>query len=97
MEIEDVHRPIRRRRPAPMNERQRFVARLAAGPLLADGGLGTLLYSRGVPQRACLDELVVTRPDLIGAIHREYLEAGADILETNTFNANAVSLSDYGM
>ena len=43
------------------------------------------------------DLLTLTQPDIIAGIHREYLEAGADILETNTFNANAVSLSDYGM
>ena len=43
------------------------------------------------------DLLTLTQPDIIATIHREYLEAGADIIETNTFNANAVSLSDYGM
>ncbi|WP_205304960.1 methionine synthase [Nocardioides sp. 616] len=43
------------------------------------------------------DLLTLTQPDIIAAIHREYLDAGADIIETNTFNANAVSLSDYGM
>src|SRR4029079_10508125 len=43
------------------------------------------------------DLLTLTQPDIIAGIHREYLEAGADIIETNTFNANAVSLSDYGM
>src|SRR5512147_1541445 len=43
------------------------------------------------------DLLTLTQPDIIAGIHREYLEAGADIIETNTFNANAISLSDYGM
>ena len=43
------------------------------------------------------DLLTLTQPHIIDGIHREYLEAGADILETNTFNANAISLSDYGM
>src|SRR6478735_4260043 len=43
------------------------------------------------------DLLTLTAPEIIGGIHREYLEAGADIIETNTFNANAISLSDYGM
>src|SRR4051812_42570185 len=43
------------------------------------------------------DLLTLTQPDIIAGIHREYLEAGADILETNTFNANKVSLADYGM
>ena len=80
-----------------MNERQRFRDRLARGPLLADGGMGTLLFSRGVPQRACLDELVASRPDLIGAIHREYIEAGADLIETATFGANRFRLAGYGL
>ncbi len=80
-----------------MNPRQRFRDRLAAGAILADGGLGTLLFSRGIPQRACLDELPTTRPDLIGAIHREYLEAGADMVETASFGANRVRLAEYGL
>ena len=55
------------------------------------------LFSRGIPQRASLDELVATRPDLIGAIHREYLEAGADIIETATFGANRIRLAPHGL
>ncbi len=43
------------------------------------------------------DLLTLTQPDIIAGIHREYLEAGADIIETNTFNANSVSLADYGL
>jgi homocysteine S-methyltransferase len=77
--------------------RDRFRERLAAGPLLADGAMGTLLFSRGIPQRAVLDELVATRPELIGAIHREYLAAGADIIETSTFGANRIRLAPYGL
>jgi methionine synthase I (cobalamin-dependent)/5,10-methylenetetrahydrofolate reductase len=59
--------------------------------------MGTLLYSRGIPQRASLDELVATRPELIGAIHREYLAAGADIIETATFGANRIRLAPFGL
>ena len=77
--------------------RARFRERLAAGPLLADGAMGTLLFSRGIPQRAVLDELVATRPDLIGAIHREYLAVGSDIIETATFGANRVRLAPHGL
>ncbi|HEY7589482.1 MAG TPA: bifunctional homocysteine S-methyltransferase/methylenetetrahydrofolate reductase [Candidatus Limnocylindrales bacterium] len=80
-----------------MNERDRFTGRLAAGPLLGDGAMGTLLHSRGIPQRACLDELATTRPDLVGAIHREYLDAGADIIETATFGANRIRLAGFGL
>ncbi len=77
--------------------RTRFAARLAAGPLLADGGMGTLLFSRGTPQRACLDELAATRSDLVATIHREYLEAGADLIETLTFGANRMRLGGFGL
>jgi methionine synthase I (cobalamin-dependent)/5,10-methylenetetrahydrofolate reductase len=80
-----------------VNERERLLERLATRPLLADGGMGTLLFSRGLPQRACLDELATTRPDLIGSIHREYLEAGADIIETASFGANRLRLAAYGL
>ena len=77
--------------------RARFRERLAGGPLLADGAMGTLLFSRGIPQRAVLDDLVASRPDLIGAIHREYLDVGADIIETATFGANRVRLAPHGL
>jgi homocysteine S-methyltransferase len=77
--------------------RDRFASRLAAAPLLADGGMGTLLFSRGIPQRACLDELATSRPDLVGTLHREYLDAGADLVETLTFGANRFRLDAYGL
>ena len=77
--------------------RARLAARLADRPLLADGGMGTLLFSRGIPQRACLDELVATRPDLVATIHREYLDAGADLIETLTFGANRSRLEGFGL
>ena len=80
-----------------MDARTRLHERLAAGPLLADGAMGTLLFARGIPQRAVLDELVATRPELIGAIHREYLAAGADIIATATFGANRPRLAPFGL
>ncbi len=77
--------------------RQRFRDRLAARPILVDGGLGTLLFSRGVPQRACLEELVTTHPEMVGAAHREYLEAGAELIETLSFGANRQRLASWGL
>lgn len=62
-----------------------------------DGAMGTLLYARGVFVNVCYDELNVTQPDLVRKIHAEYVNAGADILETNTFGANPVKLSSYGL
>src|SRR5688572_11676708 len=77
--------------------RRAFAARLQRGPLLLDGAMGTLLFSRGVPQRASLDELVQGRPDLVGTIHREYIVAGADAIETNSFGANRFRLAPFGL
>ncbi len=59
--------------------------------------MGTLLFSRGIPQRASLDELVESHPDIVSAIHREYVAAGADIIETCTFGANRLRLAPYGL
>jgi len=83
--------------PGSLTERERFRIRLRRRPLLLDGAMGTLLYSRGIPQRACLDELVLTRPDVISTIHREYIEAGADAIETDSFGANRFRLAEYGL
>ena len=77
--------------------RRSFAERLAARPLLLDGAMGTLLFSRGVPQRASLDELVLSRPELVTAVHREYIAAGAEIIETDTFGANRVRLGPLGL
>jgi hypothetical protein len=55
------------------------------------------LFSRGVPQRACLEELVTTHPDMVGAAHREYLQAGAELIETLTFGANRQRLAAWGL
>ncbi len=77
--------------------RRAFVERLAARPLLLDGAMGTLLFSRGIPQRASLDELVESHPDVVSAIHREYVIAGADIIETDTFGANRLRLAPFGL
>jgi methionine synthase I (cobalamin-dependent)/5,10-methylenetetrahydrofolate reductase len=65
--------------------------------MLVDGGMGTLLFSRGVPQRACLEELVTSHPEMVGAAHREYLEAGAELIETLSFGANRHRLAAWGL
>ena len=72
-----------------------FLDRLAQGPLLADGAMGTLLFERGIPFERCFDELNVSHSALIEEIHREYLLAGAELIETNTFGANAVRLAAH--
>jgi methionine synthase / methylenetetrahydrofolate reductase(NADPH) len=64
---------------------------------LLDGAMGTLLYERGVFLNVCYDELSLSRPRLVEGIHREYVLAGARIVETNTFGANPVKLSSFGL
>src|SRR5438309_2471526 len=78
--------------------RSAFFNRLAEGtPILFDGGMGTQLYAHGVPFHRCFDELNLLQPDLVQAIHREYIAAGAEVVETNTFSANRVALAAYGL
>ncbi|MGI9263352.1 MAG: methionine synthase, partial [Gammaproteobacteria bacterium] len=92
--------------------RQRLVELLARRILVLDGAMGTAIQSEGLDEDAFRGErfadwpsdlqgnndlLSLTRPDLITRIHRDYLEAGADILETNTFNSTRISQADYGM
>src|SRR3989440_7945980 len=74
-----------------------LLERLQQRPLLCDGAMGTLLYARGVTYEECFDALNLTRPELIQGIHREYISAGAQIIETNTFGANRVKLEAYGL
>src|SRR2546423_3543559 len=76
---------------------QEFLTRLKASPMLCDGAMGTLLYSKGIFINRCYDELNISQPDLIRAIHHEYLQAGAEIIETNTFGGNAVRLERHGL
>mgnify|MGYP001600150736 CR=1 FL=1 len=64
---------------------------------VADGAMGTMLYARGAFLNVCYDELSVLRPDLVGDIHRDYVRAGAELVETNTFGANPVKLAHYGL
>ena len=72
-------------------------ARLARGPLVCDGAMGTLLYARGVPFDQSFDALNLTRRELVLTVHLDYLRAGAEMIETNTFGANPVRLAAYGL
>jgi homocysteine S-methyltransferase len=69
----------------------------SAIPLLADGAMGTILHSRGVHFDRCFDEINLSQPALVGDIHREYIEAGAQIIFTNTFGANRYKLAEHGL
>jgi len=65
--------------------------------VLCDGAMGTMLYARGVFIHRCYDELNLSQPELVRAIHEEYLQAGAEILETNTFGGNRYRLERHGL
>jgi homocysteine S-methyltransferase len=74
-----------------------ILARIKQSPVLCDGAMGTLLYAKGVFINRCYDELNLSQPDLIRAIHHDYLQAGAEIIETNTFGANAFRLARHSI
>jgi methionine synthase I (cobalamin-dependent)/5,10-methylenetetrahydrofolate reductase len=74
-----------------------LLARIKQSPALCDGAMGTLLYSKGVFINRCYDELNLSQPDLIRAAHHDYLQAGAEIIETNTFGANSFRLARYSL
>ena len=74
-----------------------FLARLKASPVLCDGAMGTLLYEKGIFINRCYDELNVSQPDLIRGLHHEYLQAGAEVIETNTFGGNSFRLERHGL
>ncbi len=73
-----------------------FLERLMREPLLADGAMGTLLYERGISFDRSFDLLNLTEPERVRAIHREYIQAGADVIETNTFGGNRHRLAAHG-
>lgn len=74
-----------------------FIDRIRSGSLLCDGAMGTYIYARGGEMESCFDELNLSNPDEVMAIHREYIAAGADIIETNTFGANWFKLEQHGL
>ncbi len=65
--------------------------------VIFDGAMGTMLYSRGVFINQCYDELNLRSPELVGEVHEAYVDAGAEVLETNSFGANRLKLSQYGL
>ncbi|HLJ88252.1 MAG TPA: bifunctional homocysteine S-methyltransferase/methylenetetrahydrofolate reductase [Candidatus Angelobacter sp.] len=76
---------------------QDLISRLKQGPVLCDGAIGTLLYAKGIFINRCYDELNLTQPDLIYGIHQDYLNSGAEIIETNTFGGNSHRLERHGL
>src|SRR5690349_2200519 len=79
--------------PRPKEFRKQLLSRV----MVADGAMGTILYSKGVFINRCFDELNLSSPALVKETHQEYVKAGAEILETNTFGANRTRLAAFGL
>ncbi len=75
----------------------KFLTRLEQGPLLNDGAMGTMLYAKVPGFKQCFDELNLSNPAVVAEIHRDYINAGAEMVETNTFGANRIKLAEYGL
>ena len=74
-----------------------FLEALANGPLVVDGAMGSQLFERGILYNACLEELNISRAELVKRVHEDYVRAGANVIETNTFGANAMRLDKHGL
>lgn len=74
-----------------------LLRRLEEAPLICDGAMGTMLYNKGVFINRCYDEINLTQPELVAEVHRDYVQAGAEVIETNTFGANPVQLERHGL
>jgi len=74
-----------------------FLSRIKQSPVLCDGAMGTLLYAKGIFINRSYDELNLSQPDLIRSVHHDYLQAGAEIIETNTFGGNSFRLGRHSL
>ena len=74
-----------------------ILERISEHPLIFDGAMGTMIYSKGVFINTCYEHLCITSPKLIAGIHQEYADAGADVIETNSFGANRLKLQGHGL
>lgn len=74
-----------------------FLDALKRRPMLADGGIGTLLYSRGATSEACFEHLNLTRQETVQQLHVDYINAGAEIIETNSFSGNRIKLANASL
>src|SRR5271157_1871646 len=74
-----------------------FLDRLALGPILCDGAMGTMLHARGADVDRPVEELNLTQPDWVREVHGEYIRSGAEIIQTNTFGSSALQLAEAGL
>ena len=82
--------------PITQTRAAEFRKKLESKIVVADGAMGTMLYAKGIFINRCFDELNLSAPQLVKEIHQEYVRAGADVVETNTFGGNRVRLAAFG-
>lgn len=82
--------------PSTKSRAAEFRSRLSSKIIVGDGAMGTMLYGKGVFINRCFDELNLSAPQLVKEVHQEYVKAGAEVIETNTFGANRIRLSAFG-
>src|SRR5262245_33111020 len=80
-----------------MPDKTPFLQALSERVILGDGGMGSEIYARGIFINRCYDELNLSNADLIRGIHRDYLKAGSELIETNTYGANRIKLGPHGL
>src|SRR5271165_6357683 len=83
--------------PITSSRAAEFRRKLESGLVVADGAMGTMLYGKGIFINRCFDELNLTSPQMIKEVHQEYVKAGAEIIETNTFGGNRLRLTAFGL
>src|SRR3954449_524879 len=83
--------------PLTLTRAAEFRDKLRSGIVLADGAMGTMLYTKGVFINRCFDELNLSSPQLVKEVHTEYVKAGADVIESNTFGGNRLRLTAFGL
>lgn len=76
---------------------QPFLEKIKTDVVIFDGAMGTMLYDKGFFINTCYDNVTITNPDYVREIHEQYLNAGVDVIETNTYGANAVKLQGFGL
>src|SRR6185295_6236132 len=83
--------------PSTLTKRASILDLVARGVVLGAGAMGTMLYNRGVFVNRCFDELNLSAPALVKAVHNDFIEAGAQFIETNTYGANRFKLGPHGL
>lgn len=83
--------------PITLSRAAEFRRKLDSGIVVADGAMGTMLYTKGIFINRCFDELNLSSPQLVREIHQEYVKAGAEVIETNTFGGNRTRLAAFGV